>query len=135
MRDYANDERVISAFLLNYKMSDVMRDARISKATAYKLKRDPEFQKIIQDRKTEIVTAAVNKMQAGLVRCVDELQKIIDAPDTKDQVRINACQVMMTQLREWVTTEDILRRLEALESPQKPEIETVSGVNDENIGS
>lgn len=119
------DERYIAAFLNNYRMTDIMREAGISKNKAYSLRNDPEFMEAVRQRKEAILKAAVNKMTVTLTGDVETLQKIIDDPDTSPQIKINALQVKWNQMREWITTTDIIKRLDALENPSKAVSETV----------
>lgn len=119
------DERIISAFLNNFRMVDVMREAGISKNTAYKYRNDPEFQKVLKERKEAILKAAVNKMQSYLCRDVEILQQIIEDPDTSPQTKVNAIQTIMNQLRDWTTTTDFMKRIEALENPPGDAFETL----------
>ena len=123
MKEY--DERYIAAFLNYYRMVDIIREGGISKNTAYKLRNDPEFMRVLQKRKEAILKAAVNKMTATLTNDVSTLQRIIDDPDTSPQVKINAVQVKWNQLREWLTTTDIMKRLDRLENPQADDIGTL----------
>ena len=123
-KDYIHDERVISAFLNNFRMVDVMKETGLSKNTVYKIRNDPEFQNAIRERKEAILKTAVNKMQGYLTKDVEILQKIIEDPDTSAQVKINGIQTLMNQLRDWTTTTDILKRLEALQKPSEGVSET-----------
>ena len=94
-RKFTEDERVIGAFLNNFRMVD--------------------FQKVLRDRKEAILKTAVNKMQGYLTRDVEILQEIIEDPNTSPQTKVNAIQTLMNQLRDWTTTTDIIKRLEALQ--------------------
>ena len=114
-RNYCEDERVIGAFLNNYRMVDVIRETGLSRKTVYKIRNDPSFQKLIQERKDAILKAAVNKMQGYLTRDVEILQTIIEDPNTSAQTKVNAIQTLMSQLRDWTTTTDIITRLNALQ--------------------
>ena len=49
-KNYCEDERVIGAFLNNFRMVDVMRETGLSKNTVYKIRNDPNFQKVIRAR-------------------------------------------------------------------------------------
>ena len=124
-KDYIHDERVISAFLNNFRMVDVMRETGLSKNTCYKIRNDPEFQKAIRERKEAILKTAVNKMQNYLTKDVEILQQIIEDPDTSQQTKVNAIKVMMEQLRDWTTTTDIMKKLEALQKPSEDVSETL----------
>ena len=114
-RKFTEDERVIGAFLNNFRMVDVIRETGLSKKTCYKIRNDPEFQKVLRDRKEAILKTAVNKMQGYLTRDVEILQEIIEDPNTSPQTKVNAIQTLMNQLRDWTTTTDIIKRLEALQ--------------------
>ena len=114
-KDYIHDERVIGAFLNNFRMVDVMKETGLSKNTVYKIRNDPEFQKTIRERKEAILKTAVNKMQSYLTKDVEILQQIIEDPETSAQTKVNAIQTLMNQLRDWTTTTDIMKKLEALQ--------------------
>lgn len=113
-KNYTEDERVIGAFLNNFRMVDVMKETGLSKSTVYKIRNDPEFQKVIRDRKQAILMTAVNRMQGYLCRDVEILQGIIEDPETSPQTKVNAIQTIMNQLRDWTTTTDIMKELRAL---------------------
>lgn len=124
-KNYTEDERVIGAFLNNFRMVDVMRETGLSKNTVYKIRNDPEFQKVLRERKEAILKTAVNKMQGYLTKDVEILQQIIEDPDTSAQTKVNAIQTLMNQLRDWTTTTDIMKKLEALQKPSEDVFETV----------
>ena len=124
-RNYCQDERVIGAFLSNYRMVDIMRETGLSKTTCYKIRNDPEFQKVIRERKDAILKTAVNKMQGYLTKDVEILQQIIENPETPAQTKVNAIQTLMNQLRDWTTTVDLVKRLEALQRPSEDVSNTV----------
>lgn len=123
-KNYTEDERVIGAFLNNFRMVDVMKETGLSKNTVYKIRNDPEFQKVIRERKEAILKTAVNKMQGYLTKDVEILQQIIEDPDKSAQTKVNAIQTLMNQLRDWTTTTDLMKKLEALQKPSEDVSET-----------
>lgn len=123
-RHWEQDERVISAFLTNYRAVDIMKETGLSKSTVYKLRNNQKFQKVIKERKQAILKTAVNKMQSYLTKDVEILQAIIEDPETSPQTKINGIRVLMEQLRDWTMTTDIIKRLEALENPSEDVSET-----------
>ena len=123
-KNYCQDERVVSAFLTNFRMVDIMKETGLSKNTVYKIRNDPAFQKVIRERKDAILKTAVNKMQSYLTKDVEILQQIIEDPETSAQTKVNAIQTLMNQLRDWTTTTDIIKRLEALQRPSEDVSET-----------
>ena len=116
MRNYKNDERVIAAFMDNYRVTDIAKAAGISRSTVYKLRSNPEFMTAISDRKAAIVEAAVNKMTGYMIKNTETLQQIIDDPETSAQVKINAINLMSSQQREWTIVSDLQKRVIALET-------------------
>ena len=111
-------EELITAFLTSCKPAEIMKLTGISKTKFYRLKRDPDFQKILTERRTELVKSAVLKMESYLDEDVQILQSIIRKEDISDQVRINGINLLMSQLATWKQTTDILERLQALEDAQ-----------------
>ena len=130
MREY--DERVISAFLHNYKTVDIIRETGLSKTTVYKYKNDPEFQKVLQKRKDRILNVVVNRMQDRMIKDMEKLDEVIDNPESSGQVVVNAINVKWNHLREWITTTEILSRLEAVERTEKAVFRTIKGAEDED---
>lgn len=124
-KNYTEDERVIAAFMNNFRMVDVMKETGLSKNTVYKIRNDPEFQKVIRERKEAILKTAVNKMQSYLTRDIEVLQEIIEDPETSAQTKVNAIKTLMEQLRDWTTTTDIMKKLEALQKASKDVSETL----------
>lgn len=113
-RNYCEDERVISAFLTNFRMVDVIRESGLSRKTCYKIRNDPKFQQVLRERKEAILKTAVNKMQSYMLSDAEALQKIIEDPETPRQVRINAINTKWNHMRDWTTTTDLQEELEAL---------------------
>ena len=68
MKEYP--ESLITAFLTSYKPAEIMKLTGISKTKYYRLKRDPDFQKILTERRTELVKSAVMKMESYLTEDV-----------------------------------------------------------------
>ena len=128
MSDLIYDERVICAFLNNYRMTDIIRETGLSKNTVYKIRKDPRFQKILQERKDSIIKTAVAKMQNYLLDDIEVLQKIISDPNTAPQIKVNAIQVKLNQLNSWIQTGEIINRLERLENPNCDDFGTAEGV-------
>lgn len=123
-KNYCEDERVIGAFLNNFRMVDVMKETGLSKATCYKIRNNPEFQKVIRERKEAILKTAVNKMQSYLTKDVEILQQIIEDPNTSAQTKVNAIQTLMNQLRDWTTTTEIMKELRALKETSENVFDT-----------
>lgn len=110
------DEHLITAFLTSFKPAEIMRIAGIGNTKYYSLKNDPEFQKILTERRDLLIKEAVLKMENYLSEDVEILQGIIRNPETKDQIKINAIQLIMNQLGQWKQITELIQRIEALEA-------------------
>lgn len=108
-------EKLIIACLEYQKDSEIAKATGIARQTICKYRKDPEFQKLIDDRKIEYVRTAVTKMQTSLSRVVEEVLNIIDDPATAPQVRLNACQLILTNCARWTDEIEVLSRLKTLE--------------------
>jgi AcrR family transcriptional regulator len=100
----------------NYSVTEISRATGISRATLYKLFNNAEFKKAIAERKAAIVRATVGAMQSRLLKNVDTLQGIADDLENAPQVRINAIQVLMSQLKDYMSITDISERLAEIET-------------------
>lgn len=113
MKEYS--ERVIGAFLSNYKVKDIASAAGLAVSTVNKYKRDPAFMAVLNERRAAIVGAAVDKMNESILKDVDVLQEIIGDPEVNPAVRVTAINTKWSHLREWKAMIDFETRLRALE--------------------
>lgn len=112
------EETIILAFLQHWKPKDIQEAASISKSTYYKLKNDSDFQRILTERRSELIKEAVWTMEGYLTEDVQILQEIIRDEKTSPQIKINGINLLMTQLNNWKQTTEILDRLQKLEDAQ-----------------
>lgn len=114
MKEYS--EKVIGAFLGNFKVKDIAAEAGLALSTVNRLKRDPAFKSVLNERRSAIVSAAVDRMTGSILKDADVLQEIIDDPKVNPAVRANAVNVKWVHLREWKALVDFESRLRALET-------------------
>lgn len=120
-------EKVIFAFTKYEKTVDLMNELNLSRNTIKRYKKDPELQQIVQERRAELVTAAVAQMQDYLSEGVQALIDIIHDPDTPAQTRVNAIQLIFNQCRDWMTTTDLQKRLAVLEDAERAILDDFRG--------
>ena len=109
------DETLITAFLTNYRNVDIAKACNIHPNTVSKYRNDPAFQAVLNERRTAIVEATVEKMRSSLDHAVDILLEIIDDPESPKQVKINAIQLLFNQFSGLSVNVDLSKRLEALQ--------------------
>ena len=108
-------EKVIGAFLSNYKVKDIASAAGLAVSTVNRYKRDPAFVAILNERRAAIVGAAVDRMNESILQDADVLQSIISDPGVNPAVRVTAINTKWVHLREWKALIDFENRLRALE--------------------
>lgn len=109
-------ETVVDAFLHCQTDQQIVKATGLSRRTVYRYRRDPELQRILQERRAAWVSDAAHRMQAGLCDAADALTSIIRDPETPRQVRVNASNALCSQCRALTETADILQRLQRLEA-------------------
>ena len=112
-------ESLIIAFMTSCKRAEIMKKAGIGKNKYYELKNDPDFMKIVTERRDELIREAVLKMESYFNENVEALQTLIRDPETKGQVKINALALASTQLGQWRNSTEILGRLQKVEDAQR----------------
>ena len=109
------NERWISAFVSGTRREQIMLAAGIGKTRYYRLKADPEFMRIVNERRGDIVRAAVMKMESHLVESIEVLWDVVMKEDTSDQVRLNGINMLLSQFNNYRILTDIQERIENLE--------------------
>jgi len=109
-------EKIITAFLTETRPIDIQRAAGIGNTRYYNLKRDPEFQRILTDRRSEIIRETVRRMERNFGKNADALQAIIDDPEVAPQVRINALRLYCEQFGQWKLTTDIIEDIQRIKA-------------------
>lgn len=117
MKEYS--EEIIDAFMFNAKLVDISRQSGLSLSQVKRLRKNADFQKIIRQRKDEIVRTSVNRMQAYFIMDVDVLQNIIKNKDINPQTRIYAISVLFSSLKDWMTISDLVERMDNIEKEQE----------------
>ena len=117
MKEYS--EKVITAFAIYQKTSDLVKVTGLSRSTIVRYKKDESLLKLATERRLQAVKQSVYKMQSELFKCVEVLSGIRDNTEARPEVRVLACNSIMNQCKDWTLSVDVLERLEALELAQK----------------
>lgn len=114
MREYP--EALINAFLTNYKVKDIAAASGLALSTINKYKNDRAFMAALNERRSAIVEAAVDKMTNSILQDSEVLQQIITDPSVNAGIRVNAINTKWGHLREWKAVIDFEKRLKAIET-------------------
>lgn len=115
MRKGFTNERLIEAFLTLHTDTQIAEETGLTRRTVSKYRHSEEFQKVLTERRTELLQDTVRKMQAGLNEAVETLQGIINDPDCSPQTRVNAIATLFSHCRAWTEAVDIMERLQRIE--------------------
>ena len=107
--------RFLLAMLEESTVSKAAEVSGISRDTAYRYLKEPEFQAELNRRRGECLNDTVRFLQSKLTLCSEQLVSIIENPDTADQVKINAINSVFTNCKAMTETADIINRLEQIE--------------------
>lgn len=76
-----------------------------------KTAKDPEFTRVLDKRRSQVLCKTAKEMQKGLSMCVKELTDIIKSKDTSPQIKINAISVYFNNCVRLTDTTDIIARI------------------------
>lgn len=105
----------LKAMLEESTISKAADTAKISRETAYKYLKDPDFKAELDKRRSECLNDTVRFLQSKLTVCSEQLVRIIEDEDTADQVKINAINTVFTNFKSMSETADVIARLEQIE--------------------
>lgn len=127
-RNKAYTEELLEAFLECKSIREIQERTGLSRQMIGKYREDPAFQDELARRKITAVKIAVTKMQMSLSDIAETVIAIATDENVSPQIRLNACQVALSQCRSWTETADILERLTVVEQTIKNEKLTEKGV-------
>lgn len=108
-------EILIDGLLHNVTVTATAKETGICEATIYKYLSDPEFVREYDEKRRNMLKDSCYTLQAKMSSATDELVKIIEDPETKPQIRLNAIDMLFRHTYKQTEQLDILARLDALE--------------------
>ena len=111
----AKETAFLKAMLEESTITKAIQKANISRETAYKYLKNPTFQAELNKRRSECINDTVRYLQGKLSLCNETLVKIIEDPNTSDQIKINAINAIYTNCKSMTETAEIITRLASIE--------------------
>lgn len=109
-------EAFLKAMLEESTITKAAAVAGISRNTAYKYLAEADFQAELNRQRGQCIGDAVRYLQGKLSKCSEELIKIIENPETADQVKINAINAAFSAYKNLGETAEIQERLAQIEA-------------------
>ena len=107
--------KFLVALLEESSITKAAEKAGISRPTAYKFLKDPDFQAELSERKSETIDGCIRYLQGKLALCNETLISIIEDPTTAPQVKINAINSVFATVKSMSETAELLEMSEKVE--------------------
>lgn len=107
--------KFLVALLEESSITKAAEKAGISRPTAYKFLKDPDFQAELSERKSETIDGCIRYLQGKLALCNETLISIIEDPTTAPQVKINAINSVFATVKSMTETAELLEMSEKVE--------------------
>lgn len=105
----------LQALLTESTISKAIKASGISRPTAYKYLKDEEFLRELNRRRAECLNDTCRYLQSKLSTCSEELMKIIEKPETADQVKVNAINSVFANCKALIDYYELDERLKHIE--------------------
>ena len=96
-------------------LKEVCRKNKISEATLYRLRQEPDFREILNQKRIEMYESALNAAHSFGLDCVKRLMEIVNQEELPATARVNAAKVIIEMCSNYYDNAAILTRIEELE--------------------
>ena len=110
-----NREQIALDLLLCSSNIEVCKKNNISETTLYRLRKEEDFIKILNEHKERLFNNTINKAQAYSLEALEILMSIARDEETPQNTRVNASCKIIDYGQSMFDQETILKKLEALE--------------------
>ena len=110
-----NREQIALDLLLCSSNIEVCKKNNISETTLYRLRKEKDFIKILNEHKERLFNNTINKAQAYSLEALEILMSIARDEETPQNTRVNASCKIIDYGQSMFDQETILKKLEALE--------------------
>lgn len=96
-------------------LKEVCRKNKISEATLYRLRQEPDFREILNQKRVEMYESALNAAHSFGLDCVKRLMEIVNKEELPATARVNAAKAIIEMCSNYYDNAAILTRIEELE--------------------
>lgn len=112
------DEQIIIALVSEGTIKAAADSLGCAKRTLYERMKKPDFRKLYNEAKADILKNATAKLQGELCNSINTLCEIRDDASAPKQTRANCAVAVLQYGAKFTETTDIIERLEAIEEAQ-----------------
>lgn len=106
----------LEALLTSSNKTEACNKAHISRTTANRYENDPDFKKAYTELQRQAMEYTGNKLRSLTSHAVDTLAGVLDDPDASPSDKTRAAKIILDAGFHVQETQDILQRLDNLES-------------------
>lgn len=109
-------QKYLECLLTSSSQKEAYQKAHIAKATAMRYQKDPDFKKAYTELQRQAMEYTGNKLRSLTSHAVDTLAGVLDDPDASPSDKTRAAKIILDAGFHVQETQDILQRLDNLES-------------------
>lgn len=118
-----SDEKVIIAVLSNPTIAKAAKSLQVSERTLYLRLAEPGLKQKLQQARGRLLESALTALEALTGEAIEIMGRIMRDPANSPQVRLSACNGVLTNTLKLSEQVDVTQRLEALEAALQEEEE------------
>ena len=118
MAKLKNQEKALAALIATNTIKDAAKQAELCEQTLYRYLRDPDFLAEFRERAKALYNASTARIAQSTERAVYVLKRNLECD--RPSVEVRAAEVLLNSAAKRVETDEILKRLEALENANNP---------------
>ncbi|MBW8013750.1 hypothetical protein E0712_04595 [Lactobacillus helveticus] len=106
----------LECLLTSSSQKEAYQKAHIAKATAMRYQKDPDFQKQYKEMRRRSMEFTGNRLRELTSKAVDTLSDVMDDPEATPTEQTRAAKIVLDSAFQVANQQDILDRLDKLES-------------------
>jgi len=120
-RQESDRERFASLLIAGMSISDAATEVGISRTTASRWRASPEVESLLDAHRQEMRAHVSHRLASFVETALDRSERLLEDPDTPPSVIARLLATALAESRLRVDTDEVLRRLEALERHEEPD--------------
>lgn len=110
-----NHEKLALNLLTTASVRDAAKKSNVAESTVYRLKKDPEFQKLLNEIKNKMFQETIQKSQGYCLEMLEVLRAVALDQMATDSSRVSAARSVLELGLTMYETEEVIQRLQDLE--------------------
>lgn len=109
-------ERIAAGILSGLSYTEICKNEKISESTLHRLKKDEEFNEILNDSRVAAFDEAIDVAHAAVKGCMQSLLEMVNDKTVTASARVNAAKAIIDICERFKEDISVYQRLDYLES-------------------